>query len=115
MQNNFELFEPVLALRGVLLQIMGRREYLPQHLLTVTRLASKAGRFQIASNSIYQVPFGICFLQGQLKQNLDVVPNLSWRLEESKILWNQGERDKAITGGKLLIQALKDGQKGKLL
>jgi hypothetical protein len=41
LKNNFELFEPVLALRGVLLQILEKSQHLPSHLLSVTRLARK--------------------------------------------------------------------------
>ena len=55
MQNNFELIEPLLALGGVLLQILERPDYLPHQLRTLATLARKAGRFQIASNSLYQV------------------------------------------------------------
>ena len=48
--NNFELFEPVLALRGVLLQILEKKQQLPQHLLSVTRLARKVKMWGVEGN-----------------------------------------------------------------
>lgn len=74
MQNNFELFEPIVALRGVLLNILGTKEYVPQHLLTVMKLARKAFRFQVASNALYQ-----------LKQDVQAVKDPRWKLEEAKV------------------------------
>jgi hypothetical protein len=36
-ENNFELFEPILALRGVLLQLLDKQQFLPEHLLSLAR------------------------------------------------------------------------------
>lgn len=102
MENNFELFEPILALRGVLLRTLERAEHLPQHYLTLSKLARKANRFQIASNAIYQIKQTTT----NNNSNNSSVIDLSWRLEESKILWDQGEQKKAVTAAKSLIVAL---------
>jgi hypothetical protein len=97
MKNNFDLFEPILALRGVLHQLSDKKELLPAHLLSVSRLARKAGRFQLAANAVYQ-----------LKQvsNLPPATTVAWRLEEAKILWYQNEREKAINCVKSLIKTM---------
>ncbi len=78
MQNNFDLFEPIHSLRGVLLNLLkegksnlpnnnnnnnnhqynssaSSSEFQIRHLLSEVNLARKARRFQIASNAIHQV------------------------------------------------------------
>lgn len=76
MKNNYDLFEPILALRRVLLQIANLSSYLPSHLLDISRLARKAGRFQIAANAIFE-----------LKQHKGL-DSQAWKLEESKVACN---------------------------
>lgn len=94
-KNDFDLFEPLLASRGVLLQILEQSQEVPSHLLSFAKLARKAKRFQIASNSIYQ------FKERTEDQN-------PGRLEESKILWDQGEYKKALSSAKSILNMIEN-------
>jgi hypothetical protein len=61
MKDNFELFEPIIAMRGVLLKILEKNQFLPSQLMVLTKLARMARSFQIASNAIYKVFFFFSF------------------------------------------------------
>ncbi|KAL6075751.1 non-specific serine/threonine protein kinase [Balamuthia mandrillaris] len=102
MHNSFDLIEPLLTLGGVLLKILEREEYLPKHFIAFAALARSSNCFQVASNAIYQLK------QNQKQGSLD----LSWKLEEAKILWAQGEPDKALSVGKTLLKALAQQNEG---
>lgn len=67
--------------------------------MKTSQLARKANRFQIASNAIYQLK--------QIEQS-----NPSWRLEEAKVLWDQGEQTKAIQAARSLLETVAKTHKG---
>jgi len=51
--QDFDIVEPLLALRTVLLRIMDCNEVLPKYVIDFARRARKAGSYQIAFNALH--------------------------------------------------------------
>eukprot|EP01080_Neovahlkampfia_damariscottae_P001910 gene1910-1050_t len=98
-EHPFTYIEPILSLRTTLLNIIGRKDLIPSHLCEFSRMARKAKRFQLASSLIHSLSL-------EEKKTTPL-----WMFEDSKILWELGEQDSAISIGNFLISNLKKDQK----
>jgi len=98
-QNSFEVIEPLLALRGVLLTIFQRQDRMQYHLIDLARKARQSGRFQIATNAIYQLKSNANLMEENFEKYL-------WRFEEAKVLWAKGKSTKAVKLAKSLLRDL---------
>lgn len=92
--HTFTIIEPVLAMRGVLLEIMSRPDLQKLHITQMASMARSENHLRLASNLIHTV-----YLKD--KENSSV-PH--WLIEEAKILWKQGEKDAAINTIKFFIK-----------
>eukprot|EP00026_Physarum_polycephalum_P000025 Phypoly_transcript_00025.p1 GENE.Phypoly_transcript_00025~~Phypoly_transcript_00025.p1 ORF type:complete len:3119 (+),score=637.15 Phypoly_transcript_00025:93-9449(+) len=103
---DFTEIEPLLALRTVLAPLLGRSAELPALCAEFSAAARKAGRFQIASQAVYQ-------LQGLAASTMSSTPSAmskqmaEAKLEEAKVLWGQGEGTKGLSIARNLLKSYK--------
>lgn len=95
--HSFLIIEPILTLRGILLQCLEREDLYPDHITSFSRIARKSERFDFSLNLINPLV---------LKKSISA-SNPSLLFENAKLLWIKGEQDSAISIGKFLIQNIK--------
>ncbi|MED6180993.1 hypothetical protein PIB30_015216 [Stylosanthes scabra] len=91
MQLHMNLLEPFIAFRRVLLQILGCRDSMLQHLLQSASTLRKGSRFSQSAAALHEFKF----LSVEMKEQS---PSLYWlgRLEEAKLFRAQGQHEMAI-------------------
>lgn len=94
-QLPYQHMEQLLHLRGVLLQILQRDDMQSDNTRNMIRLARKDNRLQLATNLIHGL---------SLRGDAELTPD--YLFEEAKILWKQGESDRAVNTAKFLISLL---------
>ncbi|MED6220390.1 hypothetical protein PIB30_044330 [Stylosanthes scabra] len=91
MQLHMNLLEPFIAFRRVLLQVLGCRDSMLQHLLQSASTLRKGSRFSQSAAALHEFKF----LSVEMKEQS---PSLYWlgRLEEAKLFRAQGQHEMAI-------------------
>ncbi|KAL9227455.1 hypothetical protein vseg_003141 [Gypsophila vaccaria] len=98
-QMDMNLLEPFVAFRRVLLQILGCKDSLLQHLLQSSSVLRKGAMFSQAAASLQEFKI-LCVEMGREDTSL------YWlgRLEEAKLLRGQGQQQMAINLGKYIAE-----------
>ncbi|KAJ8476072.1 hypothetical protein OPV22_019799 [Ensete ventricosum] len=105
-QLHLNLFEPFIAFRRVLLQILDCTECAIEHLLESASTFRKGSRFSLAAASLHELKQLCC----QMKQKPISQIYFHGRLEEAKLLKAQGQHDMAINLARYVIQNLSMGE-----
>ncbi|XP_068637362.1 serine/threonine-protein kinase ATM isoform X2 [Aristolochia californica] len=92
-QLHFNLLEPFIAFRRVLLQILSCKDCTVQHLLKSASALRKGSRFSLAAAVLQELKL---LPTGTETQQVDSYICSLGRLEEAKLLWAQGQHDMAI-------------------
>ncbi|KAL2608088.1 hypothetical protein R1flu_026661 [Riccia fluitans] len=113
MQAHYELAEPYIAIRKVLLELLGLRKCIPQHLLQFSSFSRKAGRLNHAGSSIHELKL-LCktLLREEdadtvsaSKSNSAITKlTLAGQVEEAKILWADGQQEMAVNLAQHVLQ-----------
>jgi hypothetical protein len=112
--DDFELAEPILALREVLLRglapiLQGHPgvgdgpSCLVRHLCEISQAARDAGAVNVAVGAMHRVEK---LTAGEAVGGVLTPQRAHWKLEQSRVLWAKGERDLAIRTAKAVVQAL---------
>ncbi|URE12214.1 FATC domain [Musa troglodytarum] len=99
-QLHLNLFEPFIAFRRVLLQILDCTECTIEHLLESASTFRKGSRFSLAAASLHELKQLCC----QMKQKPISQIYFHGRLEEAKLLKAQGQHDMAINLARYILQ-----------
>ena len=100
--GRYELVEPMLALRSVLMRTLERPERCVAVLLHAARLARKAGRLAHATAALHSA-------KGITVGSIDPVQQLLQQQEEAKLLWAQGQKSAAVRMAQALAAGQEDG------
>jgi hypothetical protein len=102
----FDLIEPLLAQRGVVLQMTAQSDAYYKHVERTAALARKKRHLQEAANALMQ-------LRARHQQGQG--GNLRWRWEECKLMWRRNEQRGAINAAKQLVFDLEKTARTDLL
>ncbi|BBN18785.1 serine-protein kinase ATM [Marchantia polymorpha subsp. ruderalis] len=115
MQAHYELAEPYIAIRKVLLELLGLHRCIPQHLLQFSSFARKAGRLNHAGSSIHELKLLCSYLHRSedtdiysISRSLISLQSLAGRVEEAKILWAEGQQEMAVNLAQHVLQQKTD-------
>lgn len=92
---DFASIEPMITLRIALASALLRPDMVRSQLAVLVTASRKANRFAVASHATYRLK--------ALDANSRILP--STRLEEAKVLWDQGEWAKALSIGWVLLNS----------
>lgn len=109
-RGHFELVEPLLEVRGKLLQLLQRNDRLPAHFFELAQTARKAGHLTAGAGAIHHLKTVAAHLASEsaadaetahllgteAKPGLDPGLLVTGRTEEAKILWAQGQQEMAV-------------------
>ncbi|GBG59962.1 hypothetical protein CBR_g292 [Chara braunii] len=127
MQGHYDLLEPLIALRGVLLRSLDREDRFLSHLQEAARIARKAGRLNHGANAVHEMKLiGKSIATGpgtaaapesniRKPQNSAVVDLIDGRVEEAKLLWTQGQHNMAVSLAKFLLHSAEKSPKNAAL
>jgi len=135
--QDFEIVEPTLALRGVLLGILDNTSTPTQdgntslatnaqaqslYFINVAQAARKAKSFQVASNALHtasqlqqSIAAQIDSRIVELNSNLPIATAEEVTLEQSKLLWSKGDSTNAISLASSLLRSIKTKNKSPTL
>ncbi|GAQ86367.1 Protein kinase ATM/Tel1 [Klebsormidium nitens] len=98
-RGHFELLQPLLEVRGKLLELLQRADRLPAHFLELAQTARKAGHLSAGAGAIHHLKTVAARLAAEPERNgteLEAGLLVAGRSEEAKILWAQGQREMAV-------------------
>ncbi|KAL3675793.1 hypothetical protein R1sor_025741 [Riccia sorocarpa] len=113
MQAYYELAEPYIAIRRVLLELLGLRKCIPEHLLQFSMFSRKAGRLNHAGIAIHELKL-LCktLLREEDADSVSVSRSnspiarlsLAGQVEEAKMLWADGQQELAVNLAQHVLQ-----------
>lgn len=95
--NDFDMVEPIMALRGVILQLACEPSILASHLRFIAAVARQSNRRTVGGHAIRS---------GISDPNIPVINKLALRLEEAQLNWSEGLSDTAIRAAKHIVQSI---------
>ena len=95
--SDFDQIEPILALRGVILQLAHQPAVLATHLRFVAAFARQSSRRVVGAHAIRE---------GASNPQIPLVQKLALKLEEAQLSWSEGLADSAIRAAKHVVIAL---------
>ncbi|XP_042436712.1 serine/threonine-protein kinase ATM-like isoform X3 [Zingiber officinale] len=106
-QLHLNLFEPLIAFRRVLFQILDCKEFTTEHLLESASTFRKGSRFSLAASALNELKQLCC----QMEQKPTSQMYFLGRLEEAKLLRAQGQHDMAINLARYIVENNSIGEK----
>lgn len=98
-RGHFELIQPLLEVRGKLLELLQRVDRLPAHFFELAQTARKSGHLSAGAGAIHHLKTVAARLAAEPERTgTELEPGLlvAGRTEEAKILWAQGQREMAV-------------------
>jgi hypothetical protein len=89
LSNNFDLVEPILAMRGVLFGCCQSSSLLARHLRFLSSFARVSNQHNIAHNAIREAAFN-------QSNQLQILDEIAIKLEEAQLNWSEGSTEQAI-------------------
>lgn len=102
--ENFDTAEYLMSLETICIEMIQDQSTLVRHFKSGAKLARKAERFTIALSMLEKLENMI-----DLRQ-IDAHDRYKWRFERSKVLWNFGEKDRAIASALSILHQINHEQ-----
>ncbi len=106
-RNNFDMCEPVFALRGVVLHAVGEPQLLGRHIRSLASAAREANRPHVGMTALRQAMANPLFT-GTTGSSAGAQHQLwtksAFQLEDAQLLWSSGDADAAVRSARQVLR-----------